>query len=110
MRTIFGSELTTSSEPGRARRKSGLVPAVDVENYAMTRDVVLNADVEVVPACVKKAASPFGVQVIECADASAAVGLIVGVISVVEARPEVVVVGIARSAWSITVFMDNPVA
>ena len=98
------------SEPNLGPEETRLAPAVYVQNYTVTRDVVLDANVEVVPAGVKQPAGPFRFQVIECPDPSTSVGLIVGIISVVETGPEVVVMGISCSSWSITIFMDDPVA
>jgi Cu/Ag efflux pump CusA len=48
-------------------------PAGDVEHDAVPAHVVLNADVEVIPEAIEDSAGPLGGQVVQCADAHAAV-------------------------------------
>ena len=84
-----------------------LSPAGDVQDHAVARHIVLNADVEVIAPSIKKPARPFRVQVIDRADLHTAIGQEVVVISIIDAGPEVVV---ATDLWTIAVFVNDPAA
>ena len=63
----------------------------------MARHIVLNADVVVVSRLIEDTTSRFRGEVIERRHPDTAVRLIVGIIAVVEARPDVVVAADLRS-------------
>ena len=78
-------------------------PARDVQDDAVARHVVLNAHEVVVSPLVEDAAGRFGSEVVERHHADAAIRLIVGIVAVVEARPDIVV---AANLGSVTVLVD----
>jgi hypothetical protein len=88
-------------------QRERLIPAGDVQDHTAAGDVVLDADIEVASVGVKDAAGSLGGQVVQGADADAAVALQIGVHPVGEAVPQVVVVGpcravtVSASSWMI---------
>src|SRR5512138_2347767 len=85
----------------------GRLPAGDLEDDAVARDVVLDADEEAPAPGVEDAAGPFRGEVVERADAHAAVGEAIVVRAVLEARPQVVVASHLRA---VAVLVEDPVA
>jgi hypothetical protein len=72
----------------------------------VTSHVVLDAHIEVRTPPIEDSARPFRSQIVQRPDSNAAIGQLVGIVSIVQARPEVVV---AADRWAIAILMDNPV-
>jgi hypothetical protein len=72
----------------------------------VTGHVVLDAHIEVRTPPIEDSARPFRSQIVQRPDSNAAIGQLVGIVSIVQARPEVVV---AADRWAIAILMDNPV-
>src|SRR5262245_679453 len=93
---------------GPGRRSVRSAPASDVENHPEAGLVVLPPDVEMLAGLGEEPAGPLRAEVVERADAQAAVALQVIVGAVVQARPQVVVV--RGRLGRLAVLMNDPVA